>query len=48
MAQGANKGHSGHQAFLTKEALHGIAETTLGNLKSLGETGTSQNLVEPQ
>ena len=38
---------SGHQAFLTNEALYGIAETTLGNLKSLSQNGTSENLIEP-
>ncbi|KAF8423793.1 D-lactate dehydrogenase [Tirmania nivea] len=38
---------TGHQAFLTNEALHGIAETTLSNLKSLSQDGTSENLVEP-
>ncbi|KAF8436442.1 D-lactate dehydrogenase [Terfezia claveryi] len=39
---------TGHQAFLTNEALHGIAETTLGNLKSLSQDGSSENLVEPR
>jgi len=39
---------TGHQAFLTKEALHGIAETTLGNLRSLHVDGASENVVEPQ
>lgn len=38
---------TGHQAFLTNEALYGIAETTLGNLKSLSQNGTSENLIEP-
>ncbi|KAF8477317.1 D-lactate dehydrogenase [Kalaharituber pfeilii] len=37
---------TGHQAFLTKEALNNIAETTLSNLKSLNENDTSENLVE--
>lgn len=36
---------SGHQAFLTKEALGGIAETTLSNLKQLKETQTCENIL---
>lgn len=36
---------TGHQAFFTREALTNIAETTLGNLKSLAETGSSPNEV---
>jgi D-lactate dehydrogenase len=30
---------TGHQAFFTREALHGIAETTLGNIDAF-ENGT--------
>ncbi|KAI5790686.1 D-isomer specific 2-hydroxyacid dehydrogenase [Peziza echinospora] len=37
---------SGHQAFLTKEALANIADTTLGNLRELAASGTTQNSVE--
>jgi D-lactate dehydrogenase len=36
---------SGHQAFLTKEALAGIAETTLSNLKQLKDTKTCENVL---
>lgn len=34
---------TGHQAFLTKEALAGIAATTAGNLDSWGSAGSSEN-----
>jgi len=37
---------SGHQAFLTVEALKGIADTTVKNLIDLHTTGTCANLVE--
>lgn len=37
---------TGHQAFLTSEALKGIAETTIKNLIDLEKTGTSENLVQ--
>lgn len=37
---------SGHQAFLTTEALAGIASTTLGNLTSLAHEGTCANVVK--
>ena len=37
---------SGHQAFLTVEALKNIAETTVKNLIDLHTTGTCANLVE--
>ncbi|KAF9045312.1 hypothetical protein BJ165DRAFT_1347233 [Panaeolus papilionaceus] len=37
---------TGHQAFLTKEALENIADTTLRNLRQLEETGTCACLVE--
>ena len=36
---------SGHQAFLTEEALRNIADTTIKNLKDLESTGTCANLV---
>ena len=39
--------YSGHQAFLTKEALHEIAETILKSLGSLAENGILQEGVEP-
>lgn len=32
-----------HQAFLTEEALGNIAETTVNNIKEIGENGGSQN-----
>ncbi|XP_006458636.1 hypothetical protein AGABI2DRAFT_217388 [Agaricus bisporus var. bisporus H97] len=38
---------TGHQAFLTQEALKNIAETTISNLLSLESTGISENLAEP-
>jgi D-lactate dehydrogenase len=38
---------TGHQAFFTREALTAIAETTLGNLRDLEETGTCVNDVTP-
>ncbi|NHN24773.1 2-hydroxyacid dehydrogenase [Flavobacterium jejuense] len=34
---------TGHQAFLTKEALQGIAETTISNLSEWTENGISKN-----
>ncbi|KZV87795.1 hypothetical protein EXIGLDRAFT_679590 [Exidia glandulosa HHB12029] len=37
---------TGHQAFLTQEALHGIAETTLGNLVTLAKGEESPNAVK--
>ncbi|PVG02683.1 hypothetical protein CPB86DRAFT_780091 [Serendipita vermifera] len=36
---------SGHQAFFTEEALHGIAETTLGNLRTFGKGEECKNAV---
>lgn len=36
---------TGHQAFFTREALAGIAETTLDNLTALERTGVSANEV---
>lgn len=40
---------SGHQAFLTKEALDNIATTTVNNLRNMSLTGTTdaQYLVRP-
>jgi D-lactate dehydrogenase len=38
---------TGHQAFFTKEALTGIATTTLSNITDFETTGTSPNLVAP-
>ncbi|PPQ66431.1 hypothetical protein CVT24_007197 [Panaeolus cyanescens] len=37
---------TGHQAFLTQEALQNIAETTLTNLRQLEETGSCACLVK--
>ena len=37
---------TGHQAFLTNEALHGIAKTTIDNLNQWSETGSSINEVQ--
>lgn len=37
---------SGHQAFFTIEALHGIAETTLSNLRSLAKGEQSESGVD--
>ncbi|KAG5642092.1 hypothetical protein DXG03_003616 [Asterophora parasitica] len=37
---------SGHQAYLTQEALRNIADTTVKNLKDLEASGTSENLVK--
>lgn len=34
---------TGHQAFLTNEALHGIAKTTIDNLDQWSQTGKSEN-----
>jgi D-lactate dehydrogenase len=42
----SNKLGSGHQAYLTKEALTSIAETTIKNLKDMEATGTCANLVK--
>jgi len=39
---------SGHQAFLTREALENIADTTVQNLLDLESTGTSKFIVEAQ
>lgn len=36
---------TGHQGFFTGEALHAIAEMTLGNISEWEKTGTSVNLV---
>jgi lactate dehydrogenase-like 2-hydroxyacid dehydrogenase len=37
---------SGHQAFFTEEALHGIAETTLANLRALSKGEECKNVVK--
>jgi D-lactate dehydrogenase len=37
---------SGHQAFLTVEALKNIADSTVKNLLDLHKTGTCDNIVE--
>ncbi|KAF8236135.1 D-lactate dehydrogenase [Tricholoma matsutake] len=37
---------SGHQAYLTEEALQNIAETTIKNLKDMEATGICANLVK--
>ncbi|MGL5992371.1 MAG: 2-hydroxyacid dehydrogenase [Aeromonas sobria] len=37
---------TGHQAFLTREALHAIADTTLGNIRAIESQGRSDNEVE--
>ena len=37
---------SGHQAFLTKEALENIAQTTIQNLLDLESTGITKFIVE--
>jgi lactate dehydrogenase-like 2-hydroxyacid dehydrogenase len=42
----SNKIDSGHQAYLTEEALKSIAETTVKNLKDMEATGTCANLVK--
>lgn len=36
---------TGHQAFFTREALHNIADTTLGNITEFEQTGTSSNII---
>jgi D-lactate dehydrogenase len=36
---------TGHQGFLTREALQDIAQTTLGNILEFANTGTCQNQV---
>jgi D-lactate dehydrogenase len=36
-----------HQGFLTREALHNIAETTLGNLRAFEKDGSTPNSVTP-
>lgn len=36
---------TGHQAFFTQEALHNIADTTLGNITEFEKTGSCQNVV---
>ncbi|WP_164101351.1 2-hydroxyacid dehydrogenase [Candidatus Laterigemmans baculatus] len=38
---------TGHQAFFTADALRSIAETTLGNLRDLEQSGHSKNQVRP-
>lgn len=40
--------YSGHQAFLTEEALLNIAQTTIQNLKDLEEKGECQNECKPE
>ncbi len=37
---------TGHQAFLTREALHAIADTTLGNIRAIESQGRCDNEVE--
>ncbi|TFK32060.1 hypothetical protein BDQ12DRAFT_529840 [Crucibulum laeve] len=37
---------TGHQAFLTSEALKNIADTTIQNLRNLEATGTCPNIVD--
>jgi len=37
---------SGHQAFLTVEALRNIADSTVENLLDMYRTGTCDNIVE--
>lgn len=37
--------NSGHQAFLTKEALENIGETTIKNLRDLERTGKCEFIV---
>ncbi|WP_421142371.1 NAD(P)-dependent oxidoreductase, partial [Aeromonas dhakensis] len=37
---------TGHQAFLTREALHAIADTTLSNIRAIDSQGRSDNEVE--
>jgi len=37
---------SGHQAFLTVEALKNIADSTVKNLLDMNKTGTCDNIVE--
>ena len=37
---------TGHQAFLTREALHAIADTTLSNIQAIESQGRSDNEVE--
>jgi D-lactate dehydrogenase len=39
---------TGHQGFLTVEALRNIAETTIGNVTDYERKGKSENEVEPQ
>ena len=36
---------TGHQAFLTQEALTAIAETTIGNISNFGVTGVPDHLI---
>lgn len=38
--------HSGHQAFLTVEALKNIAETTIDNLELLANNQPCANITE--
>lgn len=37
--------YSGHQAYLTEEALRNIADTTIENLQALETTGTCTHLL---
>ncbi|MGL5288278.1 MAG: 2-hydroxyacid dehydrogenase, partial [Aeromonas sp.] len=37
---------TGHQAFLTREALHAIADTTFSNLRAIAADGHCVNEVE--
>jgi D-lactate dehydrogenase len=39
---------TGHQAFLTKEALEHIAQTTIDNIVEFATTGTCRNQCEPE
>ena len=36
---------TGHQAFIMREALHAIAETTLSNISDFEKTGHCINLI---
>ncbi len=38
---------TGHQAFFTQEALHNIAETTIGNISEFEKSGNSKNEISP-
>jgi D-lactate dehydrogenase len=39
---------TGHQAFFTHEAMHGIVETTLSNIREIEETGECDNQVHEE